>query len=438
VSEHFDILVVGAGPAGIAAAVSASASGQRVGLVDDNPAAGGQIWRSGIPLGSEAREWLAKLNASAVVRLHGWRVVEQPNGGTLRAERNQECRDLTYGQLIVATGARERFLPFPGWTLPNVMGAGALDAMVRGGLPIAKKRVVVAGAGPLLVAVAAHLSRGGAKVVAVCEQASPERFVPFAARLLGEPGKLMQGIGYLASTRSTRFYTGCWVTAARGGKKLESVTLTRGGKNWDIECDYLACGFHLVPNLELAALVGCRIAEGFVETDELQRTSVERVFCAGEPTGIGGVDLALLEGRIAGFAASGNFAEAKKWSARRRRRLGFVRALRDVSALDPRLKTLANDATVVCRCEDVSYDALRERTGWRDAKLQTRCGMGPCQGRICGAASEFLFGWGSSLVASNVRPPIFPAMVSSLRATDNYTGESEDSISSKCDLKETP
>lgn len=435
--EHFDILVVGAGPAGIAAAVTASAAGKRVGLVDDNPVGGGQIWRSGQSLGAEAREWLTKLNAAAVTLLYGWRVISQPEHGTLRAECNQECRDLSYGQLILATGARERFLPFPGWTLPNVMGAGALDAMVRGGLPIAEKRVVVAGTGPLLLAVAAHLSRRGAKVVALCEQAQPGRFVPFAAHLLGEPGKLMQGISYLAATRGTRFYTGCWPIAASGGEKLESVTLVRGGTNWEVRCDYLACGFHLVPNLELAALLGCRIKDGFVATDELQRTSVERVLCAGEPTGIGGVDVALLEGRIAGLAVVGNVKEAKKFAERRKRRLGFVRALRDVSALDPQLKKLANDATLVCRCEDVSYGALRNRTGWQDAKLQTRCGMGPCQGRICGAASEFLFGWGSSLVESNIRPPIFPAMVSSLRTTDNYIGPSDSSTASTCDLKET-
>ena len=292
-SEHFDILVVGAGPAGIAAAISASSSGKRVGLVDDNPAPGGQIWRSGASQAAAARKWLARLDAAPVLRLQGWRVFDHPKRGTLRAEYNQDCRDLRYGQLILATGARELFLPFPGWTLPNVMGAGALDAMVRGGLPIAEKRVVVAGTGPLLLAVAAHLSRRGAKVVALCEQAPLRRFVPFAAHLLSEPAKLLQGISYLTATRGTQFYTSCWPIAASGTEKLESVTLQRGGKNWDVRCDYLACGFHLVPNLEMAALLGCRIEDGFVATDDLLRTSVADVFCAGEPTGIGGVDLAL-------------------------------------------------------------------------------------------------------------------------------------------------
>ena len=192
-SESFDILVVGAGPAGIAAAISASTSGKRVGLVDDNPKPGGQIWRSGIPQEAQAGEWFAKLDDAPIVRLQGWRVFDHPEPGTLRAECNQECRDLRYEKLILATGARELFLPFPGWTLPNVMGAGALDAMVRGGLPIAEKRVVVAGTGPLLLAVAAHLARRGAKVVALCEQAPLRRFIPFAANLMREPSKLAQG-----------------------------------------------------------------------------------------------------------------------------------------------------------------------------------------------------------------------------------------------------
>jgi NADPH-dependent 2,4-dienoyl-CoA reductase/sulfur reductase-like enzyme len=321
------------------------------------------------------------------------------------------------------------------------MGAGALDAMVRGGLPIAEKRVVVAGTGPLLLAVAAHLSRRGAKIVALCEQAPLRRFVPFAANLLREPSKLLQGISYLTATRNTQFHTNCWPIAASGKEMLESLTLQRSGKNWEVRCDYLACGFHLLPNLELAALLGCRIGDGFVITDDLMRTSATDVFCAGEPTGIGGVGMALLEGRIAGLTAAGSTAEAEKLARRRRRRLGFVQALRNASVLDPRLRKLATETTLVCRCEDVPYGALRKHACWRDAKLQTRCGMGPCQGRICGAATEFLFGWGPALIESNTRPPVFPAMVSSLRIPNNQTRSGDSltpAITSTSTLKETP
>jgi D-hydroxyproline dehydrogenase subunit alpha len=413
-SDRFDVLVVGAGPAGIAAAASAADAGKRVGLVDDNPAPGGQIWRSGATQPSAARKLLAKLDAAPVQKFQGWRVFDSPGRGVLRAESENECRELVYGSLILATGARERFLPFPGWTLPNVMGAGGLDAMVRGGLPIRGKRIVVAGTGPLLLAVAAHLARNGAKIVAICEQTSMLRLVSLAAHLLNEPAKLLQGIEYSAATFGTRFYTSCWPAAANGDGKLESVSLARGGKRWDERCDYLACGYHLTPNLELPVLLGCRIEDGFVATDHLQLSSIADVFCAGEPTGIGGVELALLEGQIAGLAAAGRTEEAKKLAMRRRRSLGFVRALRDATALDPRLRTLASDSTLVCRCEDVSFGALREQSSWRDAKLHTRCGMGPCQGRICGSATEFLFGWSAVSAHSGIRPPVFPARLSSL------------------------
>lgn len=415
-TERCEILVVGAGPAGLAAAVCAAQAGRSVALLDDNPAPGGQIWRSGGHQPEQARAWLARLQASRVTRLQGWRVVDSPEPQVLRAERNgaagqeRNCADFSYKTLILATGARERFLPFPGWTLPNVMGAGGLDAMVRGGLPVAGKRVVVAGTGPLLFAVAAHVAQRGAQIAAVCEQASMARLARFAARMISQPGKLWQGAGYSLAMGPMRLRTGCWPVAARGSDRLRSVTLRQGAKQWDVECEYLACGFHLVPNAELPAMLGCRLADGFVATDAMMRTSVVQVYCAGEPTGIGGVDLALLEGQIAGLAAAGRAEHAQELASRRQAQLAFVRALHEACALNPELRTLAAEETIVCRCEDVRYGALRQRASWREAKLHTRCGMGPCQGRICGAATEYLFGWG----ADSVRPPVFPALVSSL------------------------
>jgi NADPH-dependent 2,4-dienoyl-CoA reductase/sulfur reductase-like enzyme len=420
--SSFDILVVGAGPAGIAAAVTAAEAGLHVGLVDDNPAPGGQIWRSGAHLPRAASEWQARLEASSVVRLQGWRVFDCPEPNLLRAERTgaappsnadaeiHDHAEISCGSLILATGARERFLPFPGWTLANVMGAGGLDAMVRGGLPIAGKRVVVAGTGPLLLAVAAHLAARKAKIVAICEQATPARLARFAAHMLTEPAKLWQGVQFRRSIPGFPYRTSCWPVAAHGGDRLQSVTLRRGAKQSAVDCDYLACGFHLVPNTELPELLGCRIENGFVATDDLMQTSIPNVYCAGEPTGIGGVELSLLEGQTAALAASGQLEDARSLAAQRRRRLGFVRALQQACALDPQLRELPAEDTIVCRCEDVRHGALSEHAAWRDAKLHTRCGMGPCQGRICGAAAEFLYGWR----VSSVRPPLFPVSVSSL------------------------
>lgn len=413
-SEHFDVLVVGAGPAGISAAVRAAECAARVALLDDNPACGGQIWRTGAHQPPAARKWMARLEAAPVKRLQGWHVFANPGPGLLLAERelsgSTECAEFSYDKLVLATGARERFLPFPGWTLPNVMGAGGLDAMARGGLPVSGKRIVVAGTGPLLLAVAAHLAHRGAKILAICEQAPLRRLAAFAANLIAEPGKLTQGIELRRATMGARFYSGCWPIAATGDGKLESVTLQQGGKKWDLPCDYLACGFHLVPNLELPALLGCLIRNGYVDVDDLQQTSAPNVFCAGEPTGIGGVELAILEGQIAGLAAADRPGEARTIIRARKKGQRFTRALETAFALDPRLRELPSDDTLVCRCEDVSFGTLRGHSCARDAKLHTRCGMGPCQGRICGAATEFLFGWASD----SVRPPVLPASIASL------------------------
>ena len=422
-SDRFDVMVVGAGPAGIAAAVRASEAGRSVALLDDNPRAGGQIWRSGAPMPKSAQLWLSRLEKGRVMQFPGSRVFDCPKPGTLSVQSGDEAFSLNYDKLILATGARELFLPFPGWTLPNVFGAGGLDAMVRGGLPVLGKRVVVAGTGPLLLAVAAHLVKRGAKIVALCEQAPFGRLAAFASRLMLQPGKLLQGAAYRWAVRNATMYFGCWVSAAQGTETLERVSLRQGEHDWTIDCDYLACGYHLVPNTELARLLGCRVNEGFVEVDELQQTSQGDFFCAGEPTGIGGVELALLEGEIAGLAAADETRGARALAARRRGMLGFVRALGEAYALDPKLRALAQQETIVCRCEDVTLGAMRERADWRDAKLHTRCGMGPCQGRICGAASTFIFGW----KADSVRPPIFPAPVAGfMRAGASYNDSEED------------
>src|SRR5262249_22712176 len=186
-----------------------------------------------------------------------------------------DCRDLPYDSLVLATGARERFLPFPGWALPHVVGAGGLQAIAKSGLPIAGKRVVVAGSGPLLLAVAKYLRAHGAEVPLVAEQASQWSLVKFA---LEHPGKLVQG---LALRVGVRYLTSCWPVSAAPG----SVTLRRGNRRWTEGCDYLACGFGLIPNTEVAELLGCRMSRTGVAVDEHQQTSIPGVYAAGEVTG---------------------------------------------------------------------------------------------------------------------------------------------------------
>jgi NADPH-dependent 2,4-dienoyl-CoA reductase/sulfur reductase-like enzyme len=419
--EPFDVLVIGGGPAGMAAAVRAAEQGERVGIVDENAALGGQIWRSGSsgqPQNSEAASWIARLNTAGAVVLCGQRVFHQPEPGVLMAEGLEDAWQLSYRNLVLATGARERFLPFPGWTLPNIMGAGGLQAMVKSGLPIRGKRVVVAGTGPLLLAVAAYLRKRGADIPVICEQASWTQLARFARALIRYPGKITQGFELGKALAGIPLAASSWPLAAHGKRNLEAVTISRARRSEIVECDYLACGFHLVPNTELATLLGCRTRNGYVQVDDFQQTTVDGIFCAGEPTAIGGVDLAVVEGQIAGLAAAGKNGEAQALFSRAETFRRFARLLDETFCLRSELRSLPSAETLICRCEDVAYSRLREHTTWRSAKLHTRCGMGPCQGRICGPATQFLFNWNPD----SVRPPVLPARVEDLAAEQQSTG----------------
>jgi len=418
-AHECDVLIVGAGPAGLAAAESAAQSGRRVSVVDDNPAPGGQIWRgAGGRPAPPAADWVRRLEIAGAELIAGARVFDHPRAGRLLAETAGGVRVLDYRCLILATGARERFLPFPGWTLPNVCGAGGLQALVKAGLPVVGKRVVVAGTGPLLLAVGAYLRDCGADVRLIAEQAPWARLWRFGLGLARTPGKIFEALGLELKLLGIPFQAGCWPVAALGYDKLSSIVLRHGDRTWNVPCDYLACGFHLVPNLELAGLLGCALEGGEARVDEWQQTSMPGVYAAGEATGIGGLELSLVEGRIAGYAAAERPGEARRQFAARSRLRRFARALNEAFALREELKAMPQAETIVCRCEDVTLERLRVHTSWRGAKLQTRCGMGPCQGRICGAATAFLFGWG----AESARPPVFPARVESLAHPAHHEG----------------
>lgn len=417
------VAVIGGGPAGIAAAVRAAEAGADALLIDEAHAPGGQIWRqsgASADLPRRARWWLTRLSESGVRRLRATAVA--PCGpGRLLLDGGNGGVELRYDALVVATGARELFLPFPGWTLPGVIGAGAAEALARGGASFEGARAIVAGSGPLLLASAAALADSGARLRVIAEQAPAARVRDFAWRLaLFYPGKLAAAVGYRARVFPTHYRPGTWVAAARGSSKVQEVDLTDGRRTWTEPCDLLCSGFGLVANLELPRLLGCRIENGGVAVDEDQRTSVPGVFGAGEVTGIGGVDLALAEGQVAGAAAAGRTGNLRAARADRSRHRRFASRIERAFALRPELRQLGQPDTFVCRCEDVPLRALDPAWSAREAKLYTRAGMGPCQGRVCGPALRFLFGW----EADAVRPPVSPVPLSTLRSIAGANADS--------------
>lgn len=409
-----EVLVIGGGAAGMSAALPASARA-KVTVVDDNPLLGGQIWRAelGKIRSPEAKLLIESLEAGKITVINNAHVFGPDSYGRLLAESPDGTIQLKYEKLVLATGARERFLPFPGWTLPNILGAGGLQAMVKGGLSIENKRVVVAGTGPLLFAVADYLKAKGAIVVCIAEQAPAATIRRFALGLWRYPTKITQGTAMRIRLRDVPYLTNSWITGcikSSGSSNAITATISRRGKTVSLDCDYVACGFHLVPSTELASVLGCRIEKGVVVVNEYQQTSVANIYCAGEPTGIGGIEASLVEGKIAGLSATGQTDAAREHFAERDKTRRFGKALNSAFALRAELKRLAGSDTIICRCEDVEYGRLTEFPSSREAKLQTRCGMGPCQGRICGAATEFLFGW----EPGTVRPPIFPVKMENL------------------------
>jgi NADPH-dependent 2,4-dienoyl-CoA reductase/sulfur reductase-like enzyme len=410
--SRFDVVVVGAGPAGLHAAFAASRRTSSIAVLDQSPMPGGQIWRRDVAAGyPRDKQWLVDAVMSRATFIGGANVIDASSAnGRHRLLVEQSGRSFTVetGTLILATGARELFLPFPGWTLPGVVGAGGLQALMKSGLDVRGKRIVVAGTGPLLVAVAATAVKKGADVVAVLEQASLEAMMRFGLQLAIRPFTTFEALGHLQHLGGGTLRLGTWVTSASGTGRVERITMSDGGASSHVDCDLLAVGYGLIPNTELARRLGCEVGARGIVVDGARCTSVEGIFAAGECIGVAGVDQAIQDGSLAAIMATNTSLLDSQRRRRRRRTWGAI--LDRTFALRPEVLALAKPDTVVCRCEDVRLRDLDSLGSARQAKLYTRAGMGPCQGRVCGAALQAMCNW----PADSVRPPLQPAAISSL------------------------
>ena len=416
-----ELAVIGAGPAGLAAALAAADEGVRVALIDGAPDAGGQFYRQTArqlrarrperlhhawPTWESLRDRLAEHREAGRVTFlaerHVWHVEASETGFAVHALVGPEQKTsemVAADGLVLATGGYERVLPFPGWTLPGVVTAGGAQAMLKAGLVLPGRRVVVGGSGPLLLPVARGLAAAGADVVGLYDASDPRAFFKHVRALSRNAGKLIEGADYAArlARYGVRVRFGWSVVAAHGSARLEAVTVMGpNGRQLRIVCDALAVSHGMLPHTEIAQTLDARLTPaGSVAVDTEQRTDVPNLWAAGEATEIGGASLSLVEGEIAGRSAAARLrGGAPQNLAARQRARRKLTAFADVigTAYTDPVDWVArvDDETVLCRCEEVTAASVREAvselgaTDLRTVKLLTRAGMGWCQGRICG------------------------------------------------------
>ncbi|WP_336658756.1 FAD-dependent oxidoreductase [Leucobacter sp. USHLN153] len=442
--KTFDVAIVGAGPAGLAAAAEAAEAGVSVLVVDSAEQPGGQYWRhrserAGSDDGALHHGWRdylalrgrfdAGIAPGAIRYLPGtsvWMAESAPGGFVLRlapayGPGPSPAPTVRATSLVLATGGYDRQLPVPGWHLPGVMAAGGIQAFVKQNGALPGRRFVIAGTGPFLLPVAANIAQSGGSVVSVLESASLAGWLPRAHRALGVPAKGLEAAGYIAAFARHRipYRTRSVVTEILGSGQVEAVRTARvdrdgavvPGSQRIIEgVDGVGLGWGFTPQLELPVQLGARTrqdADGSLvaEVDAEQRSSVPGLYIAGELTGVGGAVLAVLEGAVAGRAAAltargrggGSAARTPELRAIARQR-AFARAMHLAHPVPRGWEQHLHDDTVVCRCEEVRYGALaaaRDTLAGEDSRAQkgvTRAGMGWCQGRVCGFAVSCIAG----------------------------------------------
>jgi hypothetical protein len=335
-------------------------------------------------------------------------VIRGPADGTGRARHTLEP-----DALVLATGAHDRVLPFPGWELPGVFTAGAAQALVKGERIAVGDRPLIAGSGPFLLPVAAALLRTGSRVQAVLE-ANPAGTVlrGWTARPwepAARTGKAAELAAYAALLARQRvpYRTGRAVIEARGDGRVEEAVTARLRADWSVvpgtertlNVDALCVTHGFSPQLELPVAVGCALRDGFVQVDDDQATSSPGVYAAGEVTGIAGAPAARGEGIVAGWVAAGGApGELRAVRRQRDRARAFAVRLAAAHPIGAAWPGWLRPDTIVCRCEETTYDTLRraaeEDTSAQAMKLATRAGLGPCQARICGPTVAGLAGRG--------------------------------------------
>jgi D-hydroxyproline dehydrogenase subunit alpha len=452
------LTVVGAGPAGIMAAYTAAQAGVDVTIIDDNPLPGGQYYRqspsefvisdpvaahSGRPEASVLYGKLEHPKIKTLYNMNVWGVFEQRK--LALADRNQSYL-LQADRIVLATGAYDRPLAFPGWTLPGVFGAGATLRMVKTQWLLPGKRVLLAGLGPLQLALADTLLKLGVEVVCVADAADPFSSWRHMPKFWGHWDRLGEAYTYINTLRKHKvpLLFNQVIVEASGKDHVESATIAsldkKGapirGTERRFEVDTICLGYGLLPSLQLASALDCELRfdanlSWFVPVhNEKMETSQPGIFVAGDVTDSGGAKVAIAEGRVAGLVAAyqlGYLSENKlnehilPAMAELDHYNRLASALQAIYAYRPGLSTLAQDDTLLCRCEEVTYGQVKQALAdgaadLHQVKLYTRAGMGYCQGRFCSVLIAPIISQATGqplldVYPFTVRPPIQPVPI---------------------------
>ena len=441
----YDVIVIGAGPAGANAAIEASTLGLSVLIIDEQGAAGGQVWRDKSSSITEALKTETSIKGDALRAALSLSIVTAKfNARVWHIEKcasiwnvHLENDVMTSKSLIIATGAHERVLPVPGWTLPGVMGLAGATALFKEHMIVPGKKTVVAGSGPLLFYVASEIERLGGHVEAVVSLNSRLDWIKAFPQMISQPKLLWQGFKWVFS-----FYNKTkWQSAPvqfNGEDAVETVTIKNVDHNWSpvgaeqiIEADSVCYGQGLIPAIEATRLAGAEHhydenLGGWVPTiDEMGRTSVEGLYACGDNAGILGALAAPIRGKNAAQALNQNGVIYDIGAVER-----FGKAMTALSIPRKELLNLITQNTEVCRCEGISreeieYEIITGAQSPNAIKSGTRCGMGTCGGRFCSEAQALI---NENITGQNreeiglptARPPLRPMPMNEITETLNY------------------
>ena len=454
-STH-DLVIVGAGPAGMSAAIMARTCGLRTLVIDEQPRPGGQIYRNVTAVaptvsrllgpdyrhGAGLAEQLACCGADVHSGAGVWDIARDLRVTVQRAGATYQVHA---PQLLLASGAMERPSPIPGWTLPGVLNAGAAQIALKTSAQIPKGRIVLVGGGPLLLLVACQLLKAGARLAAIV-QTSPRSnralAWPHAMGALGTPALLAKGLRMLWQLRRAGVPMFRHATGVRieGDEGVQAVSFTAGGKSQQVQADIALLHHGVVPNTQLSRLLRLDHAWNPMQlawqprVDDWGQTSLDGLRIAGDGAGIGGALAAQAGGAIAAIGAAFSLGKidgerarrlAQPWRAALRRQLR-IRPFLDALYRPPEWLTDCTDDTIICRCEEVTAGKVRRMAqlgceGPNQTKFFSRCGMGPCQGRMCGLTvtqvlAKTLARTPAEVGAYRIRAPLKPIPLGSFAA----------------------